>query len=141
MGAFVTLRRQQQLRACVGTLGLPMPLAQAVQQAALRTATEDSRFPTISPSELPHFHLDVTLLYAFQPITARGAARIAEVQVGRDGLQIRRGNSSGLLLPSVATDNGSADHGLDGGRRRVAQVCRPHDSRRFQPRRVGRGRT
>ena len=106
MGAFVTLRRQQQLRACCGTLGMPMPLAQAVQHAALRTATEDSRFPTISPTELPHFHVDVTLLYAFQPVQARGTARIAEVQVGRHGLQIRRGNLSGLLLPSVATDYG-----------------------------------
>jgi AmmeMemoRadiSam system radical SAM enzyme/AmmeMemoRadiSam system protein B/AmmeMemoRadiSam system protein A len=101
MGAFVTLRRAGSLRACCGTLGQPMPLKQAVEHAAMRTATEDSRFPTISPTELPYLHLDVTLLYAFQPITARGRERIAEVQIGRHGLQIQHGNHSGLLLPSV----------------------------------------
>jgi AmmeMemoRadiSam system radical SAM enzyme/AmmeMemoRadiSam system protein B/AmmeMemoRadiSam system protein A len=118
MGAFVTLRRKGQLRACCGTLGAPMPLGQAVQHAALRTATEDSRFPTISPTELPHFHLDVTLLYDFQPVTSHGADRIREVQVGKHGLHIRRGNSAGLLLPSVATD-----HGWD-AETFLQQVCR-----------------
>ena len=118
MGAFVTLRRKGQLRACCGMLGMPMPLAQAVQHAAQRTATEDSRFPTISPTELPHLHLDVTLLYGFQPITAQGAERIQEVEVGRHGLQIRRGGAAGLLLPSVATD-----HGWD-AETFLQQVCR-----------------
>ncbi|MCL4203221.1 MAG: AmmeMemoRadiSam system radical SAM enzyme [Pirellulaceae bacterium] len=106
MGAFVTLKRAGKLRACCGTLGQPMPLKQAVEHAALRTATEDSRFPTISPIELPHLHLDVTLLYAFQPIAARGRNRIAEVEIGRHGLQIQRGNQAGLLLPSVPIEWG-----------------------------------
>ncbi len=104
MGAFVTLRRAGQLRACCGTLGQPMPLKQAVQHAAQRTATEDTRFPAISPTELPHMHVDVTLLYAFQPVTARGRDRMGEVEIGRHGLQIERGNHRGLLLPSVPID-------------------------------------
>jgi AmmeMemoRadiSam system protein B/uncharacterized protein (TIGR00296 family) len=106
MGAFVTLKRRGRLRACCGSLGQPMPIGEALQQAALRTATADSRFPTISVTELPHQHLDVSLLYAFQPVTARGRDRVDEVQVGRHGLQIRRGGSAGLLLPVVATENG-----------------------------------
>ena len=88
MGAFVTLRRHGQLRACCGALGMPMPVLQALQQSAWRTATDDARFPTISPTELPYFHLDVTLLYAFQPITASGTARIQEVEVGRHCFQV-----------------------------------------------------
>ena len=106
MGAFVTLKRNGKLRACCGTLGRPMPLAQAVVQAALRTATEDARFPTISPTELPHLQLDVTLLYAFQPMTAQGRDRIGEVELGRHGLQIQRGQQAGLLLPSVPIEWG-----------------------------------
>ncbi len=104
MGAFVTLRRAGQLRACCGTLGQPMPLKQAVQHAALRTATEDNRFPAISPTELPHMHVDVTLLYAFQPVTSQGRDRIGEVEIGRHGLQIERGQHRGLLLPSVPVE-------------------------------------
>lgn len=106
MGAFVTLKRAGRLRACCGVLGQPMPLGEAVQKSALRTATEDTRFPTISPTELADLHLDVTLLYGFQPITATGEDRVAEVEVGKHGLQIQRGNQSGLLLPSVAPENG-----------------------------------
>jgi AmmeMemoRadiSam system radical SAM enzyme/AmmeMemoRadiSam system protein B/AmmeMemoRadiSam system protein A len=106
MGAFVTLKRSGRLRACCGVLGRPMRVLEAVQQAALRTATEDSRFPTISPTELPHLHLDVTLLYGFQPIDARGRERIKQVEVGRHGLHISRGTSTGLLLPVVPVENG-----------------------------------
>ncbi len=106
MGAFVTLKRHGHLRACCGVLGRPMRLGDAVQQSALRTATEDTRFPTISSTELPHLHLDVTLLYGFEPIQASGRERIKHVQVGRHGLHITRGNSAGLLLPVVAVENG-----------------------------------
>lgn len=106
MGAFVTLKRSGHLRACCGTLGRPMRVLDALQQSALRTATEDSRFPTISPTELRHLHLDVTLLYGFQPIAARGRERIKEVEVGRHGLHIARGSNAGLLLPVVAVENG-----------------------------------
>ena len=106
MGAFVTLKRGGRLRACCGTLGRPMRVLDAVQQSALRTATEDSRFPTISPTELQHLHLDVTLLYGFQPVEARGRDRVKQVEVGRHGLHITRGNNAGLLLPVVAVENG-----------------------------------
>lgn len=106
MGAFVTLKRSGRLRACCGALGRPMRVLDAVQHSALRTATEDSRFPTISPTELEHLHLDVTLLYGFQPVEARGRDRVKQVEVGRHGLHITRGSNAGLLLPVVAVENG-----------------------------------
>lgn len=105
-GAFVTLKRGTHLRACCGFMGESLPLGHAVQQAALRTATQDLRLPPIVPSELPHLHVDVSLLYDFQPITQRGTARAQAVQVGLHGLTIRRGESGGLLLPIVAVEAG-----------------------------------
>lgn len=118
MGAFVTLKRKGKLRACCGMLGQPVPVAEAVEYAAMRTATEDTRFPTISPTELEHLHVDVTLLFGFQPIKAKGEDRVKEVEVGRHGLQIQRGGSSGLLLPSVPIE-----HGWD-AETFLQQVCR-----------------
>jgi AmmeMemoRadiSam system protein B/AmmeMemoRadiSam system protein A len=106
MGAFVTLKRSGRLRACCGVLGVPMPLSDAVRNAALRTATEDSRFPTISPTELPFQQLEVSLLHNFQTVEQRGGARVQAVEVGRHGLQIRREGAAGLLLPGVAVENG-----------------------------------
>ncbi len=108
MGSFVTLKRKGQLRACCGVLGEPMPLSQALQQSAISTATRDRRFPPISPSELAHLDVDISLLHNFQPIGETGRKRVDVVQVGRHGLVIRHGTQSGLLLPIVAVD-----HGLD----------------------------
>ncbi|MFO0869958.1 MAG: AmmeMemoRadiSam system radical SAM enzyme [Pirellulales bacterium] len=104
MGAFVTLKRAGRLRACCGVLGAPQRLADAVRQAAVRTATEDTRLPPISPTELPQLTLDVNLLYGFQPLPASGPERLAAVVVGRHGLQIRRGQQAGLFLPSVPVE-------------------------------------
>ena len=106
MGAFVTLKRKGRLRACCGTLGKPMPLAQAVEQAAWRTGSEDSRFPSISPTELPFLELDVTLLFDFEKIAARGRERLQTVELGRHGLQVNRDQHAGLLLPSVPVEWG-----------------------------------
>lgn len=118
MGAFVTLKRDGKLRACCGALGRPMPLGEALRHSSLRTALEDTRLPPISVTELPFLDVDVQLLYGFQLIKERGANRAKGVEVGRHGLQIRRGENSGLLLPAVATEHGyNADEFL-------RQVCR-----------------
>lgn len=118
MGAFVTLKRRGHLRACCGALGQPMRLIDALSQSAKRTALEDVRLPPISATELRYLDLDVSLLYGFEPMRARGRGRIAGVEVGRHGLQIRRDQSAGLLLPSVAVEQGYDAENF------LRQVCR-----------------
>jgi AmmeMemoRadiSam system radical SAM enzyme/AmmeMemoRadiSam system protein B/AmmeMemoRadiSam system protein A len=103
-GCFVTLRRQGRLRGCCGFIGREMDLAAAITEATIATATRDVRMPTISPTELPMLDVKIALLHSLQPLRTGGAERVAEVEVGRHGLQIVRGASRGLLLPSVATD-------------------------------------
>ncbi|MCU0959785.1 MAG: AmmeMemoRadiSam system radical SAM enzyme [Pirellulaceae bacterium] len=105
-GAFVTLQRGTHLRACCGVLGGDLPLGEALESAAHRTATGDVRLPPISPTELRFLHVDVSLLHNFQPITQPGAARAQAVQIGRHGLTIRQAQASGLLLPVVAVEQG-----------------------------------
>lgn len=118
MGAFVTLKRQGRLRACCGALGVTMRLDDALVQAAVRTATEDTRLPTISSTELPFLSVDVNLLHSFRRVEARGRERLARVEVGRHGLRIQRGDRAGLLLPSVPVENGWD------GETYLRQVCR-----------------
>ena len=118
MGAFVTLKRQGRLRACCGALGATMRLSDALVQAAVRTATEDTRLPTISPTELPFLSVDVNLLHSFRRVEARGRDRLSRVEVGRHGLRIQRGDRAGLLLPSVPVENGWD------GETYLRQVCR-----------------
>lgn len=118
MGAFVTLRRLGELRACCGVLGRPMRVADSLVRAARRAVLEDVRLPPVSPTELPFLDLHVSLLHSFSEIEEEGDGRERAIEVGRHGLQIRRGEHAGLLLPSVA-----ADQGLDAGEF-LRAVCR-----------------
>ena len=118
MGVFVTLKRNGQLRGCIGSLGQPMSLRTALTESATKTAVADPRFPPVSLTELQHLTVDVTLLYNFETVTEAGLARIAAVEVGRHGLRIQMGRQAGLLLPAVPVEQGwDAQTFLD-------QVCR-----------------
>ncbi len=118
LGAFVSLKRGGQLRSCCGYLGQSMPLHTAVDQAAVRAAKEDPRFPPISATELEHLDMEVWLLWDLEPVAAKGEDRVRAVTIGRHGLQIMRGHARGLLLPGVAVE-----HKLD-ARGFLEQVCR-----------------
>lgn len=104
-GIFVSLKRDGKLRSCCGSFGGSMPLQSTLEEAAIRTATNDPRFPPISSSEIPHLDMEVWLLFAPEHVLAVGESRIAQVEIGKHGLQVIRGNNRGLLLPGVATDN------------------------------------
>jgi AmmeMemoRadiSam system radical SAM enzyme/AmmeMemoRadiSam system protein B/AmmeMemoRadiSam system protein A len=107
-GAFVTLKRGENLRACCGVLGQEMSLVNCLQRSAIQTATADTRLPTISPIELPYLSLDVSILHGFRRLPADDQQRFAEVEIGRHGLRIQGSKNSGLLLPNVATEQGWA---------------------------------
>ena len=117
LGTFVTLKRQSRLRACCGNVGRTMRLVESLQDAVVATATRDGRLPPISMTELPFLDVSVSLLHGLQPVERAGPERVDAIEVGRHGLQVIRGQSRGLLLPSVATENGlDAERFLD-------QVC------------------
>lgn len=105
-GVFVTAKRKGHLRSCCGHVGKVMPLHEALTQAAVRTATDDPRFPPLSRNELPYLDLDVWLLGDPEEISERGEDRISAVTVGKHGLQVVQGGQRGLLLPSVAMEHG-----------------------------------
>ena len=104
-GIFVSLKRDGRLRSCCGSFGGSMPLQKTLHESAVRTATNDPRFPPVSSTEIPHLDMEVWLLFAPEHVLTVGEARINDIEIGKHGLQIIRGNNRGLLLPGVATDN------------------------------------
>lgn len=100
-GAFVTINIDGQLRGCIGYILPTMPLYQAVSQAAVSAATKDNRFPPVSSAELEQIELEISVLTPPHLIKD-----IEEIRVGRDGLIVRKGSNSGLLLPQVASSRG-----------------------------------
>jgi AmmeMemoRadiSam system radical SAM enzyme/AmmeMemoRadiSam system protein B/AmmeMemoRadiSam system protein A len=116
-GAFVSLKRGTHLRSCCGLLGQPVPLHRALEHAATRTATDDVRFPPVSPTELEHLAMEVWILYNPQPVQARGEERMRAITLGKHGIQVMRGQAHGLFLPSVPIE------GKWDARKFLDQVC------------------
>lgn len=96
-GAFVSLHLDGHLRGCIGTLHAERPLHQAVTDMAIEAATNDPRFPALSPKELAKSDIEISVLTPFVPIEP------ADVVVGKHGLYIAKGPRRGVLLPQVPT--------------------------------------
>jgi uncharacterized protein len=97
-GAFVTLHKRGNLRGCVGYIESAKPLYQTVRECALSAALHDRRFDPVELEELPHLHLEISVLSPLVDILPE------DVEVGRHGLLISRGFQRGLLLPQVAVE-------------------------------------
>lgn len=108
-GAFVTLRKQGELRGCIGYTANMVPLAQAVQENAVNAAKRDPRFNEVTAAEVPLINIEISVLtpgdepeYPFKRVNDVG-----EIVLGRDGLYIERPNSrGGILLPQVPLEQG-----------------------------------
>jgi len=102
-GAFVTLKKQEQLRGCIGRFTSNDPLYRTVQQMAVASATEDMRFAhnRIRPDELPEIDVEISVLSPMErtddPLS---------FELGKHGIYIKKGFQSGCFLPQVATETG-----------------------------------
>lgn len=106
-GAFVTLTIGGRLRGCIGHPLPDMRLCDAVVDSAASAATADPRFSPVSPGELGGVAVEVTVLSEPEAIkTDEPGQRVLHVRAGRDGLIVRSGRGSGLLLPQVAAEYG-----------------------------------
>ena len=101
-GAFVTLRCHGELRGCIGRIDPREPLADVVAECAVAAALRDPRFSPLTPEEFAReAEIEISVLTPNQQVTSA-----EEIEVGRDGLVVRQGHKSGLLLPQVATEWG-----------------------------------
>jgi len=103
-GAFVTLKRDEELRGCIGTLESTTPLWQTVEHVARQAATVDYRFEPVQAPELPEITIEISVLSPLQRVPEpKDPSRI---EIERDGLCIRYKGRSGVLLPQVASTRG-----------------------------------
>ena len=108
-GVFVTLSDSFSgaLRGCIGFPRAVMPLAPAVEQAAVAAATQDPRFPPVTPEELEGLVVEVSILGAPEPVPFQTPEeRPRGVFIGVHGLIVETSRGGGLLLPQVAVDEG-----------------------------------
>jgi MEMO1 family protein len=99
-GAFVTLKKNGELRGCIGHMSSDYELGKTVGAMASYAAFKDSRFPPVQESELNHIEIEISILSPMKPIRTS-----EEIVLGRDGVLMTKGFTSAVFLPQVATEN------------------------------------
>ncbi len=101
LGAFVTLKKNGQLRGCIGQFDPSWPLYLTIQQMAVSAALQDSRFKPVNTDELGQLEYEISVL---SPLRKIGTAD--EIALGKHGVQVSKGSHRGVFLPQVATETG-----------------------------------
>jgi uncharacterized protein (TIGR00296 family) len=102
-GVFTTLYKYpgKTLRGCIGYAEPIMALKEALVESAI-SATQDPRFPKLSPKELKKVIVEVSVLTQPQLIKVNDPKEYPKkIRLGEDGLIIEKGPYRGLLLPQV----------------------------------------
>ena len=99
-GAFVTLKKNGQLRGCIGNILPQDELGKAIGTVALQAALNDPRFRPVEANELKNLEIEISVLTPMQPIEDP-----KQIIVGRDGVLLIKEGKSAVFLPQVAPEN------------------------------------
>ena len=100
-GAFVTLKEYGELRGCIGRFTSEEPLYKVIREMAIASATQDTRFDPVAENEIVRLEIEISVLSPMKKINS-----IDEIVLGKHGIYIKKGMSSGTFLPQVATETG-----------------------------------
>jgi len=105
-GAFVTYKKKGKgdlaLRGCIGIVLPYYPLFDTIKKMSITAATDDPRFPAIKESELENLVIEISVLSVPKLIEVNSAEEyLNKIKIGVDGLIVKKGPYSGLLLPRV----------------------------------------
>jgi MEMO1 family protein len=101
-GVFVSLYLpNKQLRGCIGRFFTNDPVYQTVQQMTIASAVNDTRFRPVAAQELEQINIEISVLSPMKRIHS-----LEEIELGKHGIYIVKGQRSGTFLPQVATETG-----------------------------------
>ncbi|WP_347274557.1 AmmeMemoRadiSam system protein B [Candidatus Kuenenia sp.] len=100
-GVFVTLKKQGQLRGCIGYILPKTPLYQEVVENTINSSAKDNRFLPVTHEEINDIDIEISVLS--QPRKINGPEGFT---VGQEGIVIRKGYANAVFLPHVAAEQG-----------------------------------
>ena len=109
-GIFVTLRKNipdntRNLRGCIGYPLPVFPLYKALIEASISSATKDFRFSNVKLKEMDDLIVEITILTPPKKIEVSNPKDYPKkIKIGEDGLIVKFGSFSGLLLPQVPVE-------------------------------------
>jgi len=110
-GVFASLKKFGELRGCIGTFEPSREnIAQEIIASAISSATQDPRFPPVTPDELPYLSYSVDILSPPEPVSD-----VTELDPKKYGIIVESGWRRGLLLPDL--------EGVDTVEQQI-QICR-----------------
>jgi len=96
-GVFVSIKKKGELRGCIGTFSpCTKNVACEIMQNAISAATQDPRFPPVSPEELNGLEYSVDVLTEPEKVENK-----KELDPKKYGVIVRSGERRGLLLPDL----------------------------------------
>lgn len=98
-GAFVTLRKKEDLRGCIGHIENDKPLCETIGSMALQAAFNDPRFNPLTFDELPYIEIEISVLTPYEKIKNAEA-----IIPGRDGVLLKKEGRQAVFLPQVAAE-------------------------------------
>jgi len=100
--SFVTLKRNGELRGCIGSLAPVSSLVEDVARNAFAAAFRDPRFPPLAVAELETLEIGVSVLGPTEPVKFGSEAELlGMLRPGMDGLVLQDGRHRGTFLPAV----------------------------------------
>jgi AmmeMemoRadiSam system protein A len=100
--SFVTLKLDDGLRGCIGSVDAHRPLGDDVAHNAHSAAYRDPRFTPVTGDERARLQVEVSVLTARMPFDARSEeAAVAAIRPGVDGLYLEYGEMRSTFLPQV----------------------------------------
>lgn len=99
---FITLHYDGQLRGCIGSIIAHRALIEDIIHNSLSSAFNDSRFKPLTPDELSHITLEVSLLSEPKLLEYRDYNDLQnKIQPNIDGLILKYNGYQGTFLPQV----------------------------------------
>ncbi len=96
-GAFVSIKKQKQLRGCIGTLEPKEEnLAKEIIENAVKAACRDPRFDPVSPDELKDLTFSVDVLSPLEKVED-----LSKLDPKQYGLIVKSNSRQGVLLPDL----------------------------------------
>lgn len=98
-GVFVSLKKNKELRGCIGTISPAcQSIAGEIMANAICAACRDPRFSPVEPLELPELSYSVDVLSEPEPVFGNDTGML---DVLRYGVIVTSGYKRGLLLPNL----------------------------------------
>lgn len=100
-GVFVSIKRNGELRGCIGRIESDTPLSDTLSEIAAQAALSDPRFPPVTIDELDLITLELSVLT--EPIVIDS---LDKIRPGIDGIIVSGEGRRGCYLPQVGAETG-----------------------------------